>query len=182
MDTSTKDILTLATPTGKAVTVTFLHSYQGESRLWVELPAAGIKGQSSRPLPLKTPTQGATHYLDVAGKAVGLDAANAQRIEDLYQARKAAWGESAAGQAAALRSAREHLVREKAGWLDAMSAAREQAFASDTGAGWAEAKDYEAKATAADEKIAAFDRAHPDVVAAIKAEKDESRRRFLAQD
>jgi hypothetical protein len=182
MEPATTDLLTITTPSGKAVTVTFLDSYQGDSRLWAELPAAGLKGPSSRPLPLKSPKQGATHYLDVAGKAVGLDAANAQQIEDAYQARKQAWVASAAGQMAALVSARENLVLEKAGWLDAMGEAREQAFESDTGAGWAAATEYEAKATAVDEQIAAFDREHPEVVAALQADKDEQMRRFLAQD
>lgn len=78
---------------------------------------------------------------------------------------------------------RESLADEYAGWMDEWDTRRQRHIESDGLSGsQAAIREAEEKAEAAREALAAYDAAHPEETAARKAEREESRRRFLAAD
>lgn len=173
--------ITVQTPSGKTVNIT-LSQHHSDIAIDCDIPELSLNVRAFNVLPLKAPKQGATHYLDAYQHSIGLDAANAHIVKDAIAAFRTAYEQSPAGQVERLRKERRDLQDEIGGWWDAMSEAREKAFGSDTGAGWDKAKKYEAKAEAAKIRLAAFDTAHPEIIAAITAEKDAATARFLAND
>ena len=173
--------ITIHTPTGKEVIITLSHHHSGIA-LDCEMPALNLKVRAFAVHPLKAPKQGATHYLDAYQHSIGLDDANAQLVREAITAFQATYQHSPEGQRAALRKERRDLQDEIAGMWDAWEAAREKAFAQDTGAGWDKVREYEAKAEAAKAVLAAFDAAHPDIIAEITKEKDAATERFLKND
>lgn len=173
--------ISIQTPSGTAVEITLTQGpayFAGAPYLDWAIPTKGITARATAVCALSTPQKGSTYYLD--GKpALGLDSKNAQLVIDAIAAYKA---QSPIAQQAALRAEREDIGYEIAGALDRMADARERAFNSDTGAGWAQAKAYEQQAEAARTKLAAFDVEHPEIIATLKTEKDQRTAQFLAND
>lgn len=173
--------ISVHTPSGTPVEISLTQGpayFAGAPYIDWSVPTKGHSARAVAVCPLSKPQKGSTYYLD--GKpALGLDTKNAQLVIDAIRAYKA---QSPIAQQSALRAERKDIGSEIAGALDAMSDARENAFNSDTGSGWAKAKAYEAQAEAARAKLAAFDAAHPEIIAELKAEKNERTARFLAND
>lgn len=169
------------TPSGTHVEITLLPGpshFGGAPYIDWSIPAKGLSGRGSAVCRMTKVQNGANHYID-SKPALGLGNEAAQTIFAAVRAYKL---KSPEGQREALRKEREDLQHEIAGWWDAMSRAREKAFDKDTGAGWGKAKEYEAKAEATKVKMAAFDAAHPEIIAKLKAEKEERTARFRASN
>lgn len=81
-----------------------------------------------------------------------------------------------------LESQRQLLVATIQGASDDCSTARERAFDRDTGEGWREVNRAEQAIRTAEKQLADFDAAHPEIIAAITAERDEATERFLRAD
>lgn len=77
-----------------------------------------------------------------------------------------------------LEEQRADLVAELQGAQDAKDAAQERAYNSDTGRGWDKVRKLDAEIEAARQALADFDRAYPEVIAAIEAERREATERF----
>lgn len=80
-----------------------------------------------------------------------------------------------------LEELRESLASEKMTAMDAWGAAREAAFAAG-GDGWDRVKTTESKVVAAEEALAGFDAAHPEIVAAVDTERKAATERFMDAD
>lgn len=173
--------ITAHTASGKIINITLSQHHSGIA-IDCDIPELTLNVRAFNVLPLKAPKQGATHYLDAYKHSIGLDATNAQIVRDAIEDFRAAYQVSPAGQVELLRKQRRDLQDEIAGMWDAMDEAKEQAFAVDTGAGWDKVKQYQGNAEAAKAALAEFDAAHPEIIAAITAEKDAATARFLAND
>lgn len=171
--------ITIHTPKKIEVKITLAKHHSGVA-LNCEIPSLKLTGRAFAVHPLKVPTNGATHYLDMSPRALGLDAANAQIVRDAMAAFQEAYRQSPEGRHEALRKERRDLKDEIAGWWDAMDHAKERTFS--TGVGWEHVRKYQAKVEAAKERLAAFDAAHPEMIAEIKQEQGVASARFLAHD
>lgn len=111
---------------------------------------------------------GATH---IAGHLV-FTAEEAALAQSALDAAKAAYEASPEGIAKRLRSEREALVLRIGGYLDDAQYHGNRAWESGnaTDGGFGIRAKYEAKAEAARAELAAFDKAHPEIVAAVKAD------------
>lgn len=117
---------------------------------------------------------GCSHVLLVGKVAIGVPVNVAPQI-------KAA--QDAAALPPTLEQQRRSLVYAVAGAGDEWSAARERAFNADgTGTAWTRVNTLHAKIKDAEATLAAFDAAHPEILAAIKAEEAEAAERFLRAD
>lgn len=148
------------TPSGKPVEIR-ISTYCEHVALSAKVGGKRFYGQliAKRGLP-----SGATHAIG----PVCLAAEEAARVAEAVAAYEAADPEIAA---AKLRAERDAIVGRIAGAREAAEHAREQAWErADDRAGVSE-NEYDARAKAAHIDLAAFDAAHPEVAAAIEAEK-----------
>ncbi len=171
----------VTTPAGKAVSI----SVSGDSTLQMHANAI-IDGRNIRlsvhaggiVYPLDRPQQGATKYLRSQDGKTGILLSDDQAAI-VGQGWEAAVTEIAATPAEVARrlgDKRENLVARIQGELDETAAARERAFTRDIG----QIPDYDRpKYRVAVAALAAFDAAHPEIVAAIKREHDESVARHM---
>lgn len=174
--------MNITTPGNRAVQIEITRSEAGTIYLDCTVPSLNIQARAYRVLPLKTPKSGATHYLDAGQTPIGIDAATAKMLTEAINALEQDYWRSPAGQVEHLRRERRALVDEKGTCLDNMSAARERAVHGSTSVEWDKARRYEIRANAAQAQIVAFDLAHPEIIAAITAERDAATARFLAND
>ena len=146
-------ILTKTAKTGQTITV----SLRGTT---LEVALDGKTVASGSLQELATPRGDVTHHL---GGKVGFTAAEA---ETLRAAQRAASPPSPAEQ-------RRLLAARPGGLQDERLAAYERGHASDGSAAHAAAGRWDAEIEAARQALAEFDAAHPEVLAAIRAEKSE---------
>ena len=172
--------LTVSLPSGKEIEVT-IQTKNNDPRITWTCATATMKRSGTCVAKLLKPQQGATHYID-SSPAIGLDATNAQLVTDALAAWWEAWKQTSEGKKQALRKEREDIGYEIAGACDEMEHYRNKAFSHDTGKYWDKANAAKAKAEAAEAKRAAFDLAHPEVLAEILAKKAEATARFLASN
>lgn len=114
----------------------------------------------------------------VIGGAVAVTKAEGEAIRAALAAADAADPEV---QAHNLRSRRDDILDEIRGWDDEASAVVSRAMDDESGNpawGFRKADEYQAKATEARKRLADFDAEHPEVKAAIEAEKAEAAERF----
>jgi hypothetical protein len=116
-----------------------------------------------------------THYIG----RVGLTTAEAAQINGTLAQADAA---SPKARLVARREERRLLVCEYQGFEEAADAAFERGHESDGSAAWTAKRAYDGRIEAARVKLAEFDAAHPEVLEAIRAEKDEAHQRWQAAD
>lgn len=163
-------MIMLTTPTGRDVTITF-HRVDagGYVEMTVVVPGTATNERACvrtvDPLPQAT-SQGATHAIYFSNRkkgGLGLDATEAARLETALIAYRDA---DPGYQAARLRSDRQDLVDAINAAFDAEAAAREVAFQRHSAP-----PAYGGDAVrAAEQALAAFDAAHPEIIAAIEQE------------
>lgn len=176
-----ENVLTVTTPSGKAIILT---ARQGLIRLSIgcEVPAAKISGNLSSTstgfvFALPAARDGATHALPVAGVHIGISAAEADRVSVWIAAHEAAFEQRPEVQAILLRRKREALVDALRAELDVEAERRAKAWEREDPAGavqWRDGKIKEARA-ALDE----FDAQHPEVKAAVQAEQRATAERMV---
>ena len=112
-------------------------------------------------------------YTHAVGQVVLTDAEAAQ-VQAALDRLSAEWRASEAGQRAALVAERQDLAREIRHLLDEGEDRAERYHATGSGDGHEHAirAEYERKAEAARVKLAAFDAAHPEIIAALRAERE----------
>lgn len=170
-----QQILSKQTSDGRAVVV-FGGEYLGEAIIRrVTIGAETIRGISSNVYSMPKPQGAATHY--IAGKPpVGLTSAEADQIIAALATLQAIINTAKAPVAAVsnLSNERRDLVAQHAGLCDEQSYQFERAHAQQNENAWNIKASYEPKIEAAEAAIAAFDAAHPEILAEIKTEEADS--------
>lgn len=173
--------ITWTTKSGKTITAT---PDRMMPATWLHVTVDGAKIDNGYLIPItdkraasvaaQLAAAGTTHVMICGKIPVGVSTAVAAEIQAAQQA--------AANRPPSLKSQREELVAAVQGAGDAYAAARESFFAEDTGRVLNKVHQAEAAIRTAEKALTDFDIAHPQVVAAIKAEQDEATARFLRAD
>ena len=121
-----------------------------------------------QPQALKSPKGEVTHFLgggwDGTKPGIGLTTAEAQTIESSLTALRAAWEETSAGQAEALRNERERLLATYRGLLEEQEAAFNRLHdREETDAAWAAKNEWEGRVQESYDALRAFSAAHPEI-------------------
>lgn len=171
------ETLTARTPSGLEVIFSVNDSRSGVHPV-AAVPARNISGQvNGSPLPIPV-RDGATHRLAIGVVFVGFDDVEAAEVGAWLGAARAAIAATPDATRRRLEGARRDLCLEiQAGHEDAQ-AANERAW--QRGDESAAIRRFDDSALLA--KLAEFDRRHPEIVEAIRAEKAEALRRFQAAD
>lgn len=160
--------ITWTTPGGRTVTVT-PDTYA--PHIWLTVTVDGQVGDGQllhvddgklAKLAPQLRAAGYSHAIACGAAAIGVPPELVDQIRALQG--------TARNQPKSLREQRDDLVLARAAALDALSAARERAFAGDTGRGWDEVRKADEAVRAAEQALAEFDAAHPEVAAQIEAE------------
>lgn len=170
-----QQIFSKQTTDGRAVVV-FGGEYLGEAIIRkVTINGVASKGISSNVYSLPQPQDVATHY--IAGKPpVGLTTAEAEQIITELAALQAVIDATIAPVAAIsnLRNERRDLIAQHAGLCDEQTYQFERAHALQDANAWHIKASYDTQIATAEQSIVDFDAAHPEVLAAIEAERAES--------
>lgn len=177
-------ILTKAIKAGTATAEAKIGEYCGEPvlYLYIEGREKGCWSLHNVVLDLPKPIKGSdgiTYRYALQG-ILALTDDEAGAVRSAVVAAKATHAATPQAMARKLRSERQSLCDAHAGALDAMDEHRERCFQGDIGFHGMEP--YQAKIDAAVAAIAAFDADHPEVIAAINAERKAQTERFLAID
>lgn len=134
---------------------------------------AEVGGRMGWATALNTPKGETTHYATIAGKAYGILASEIKAAEEALAAAPQAL-------AAALRGKRESLAAQYKGLMDDQQALQERAWdrEDEAGAFRPDAR-IESDLAAVTNALHEFDAAHPEVLAAIKAEHAETAERAM---
>lgn len=159
--------ITWTTPGGRTITVT-PDTYAPQTWLTVTIDGQIGDGQllpvddgRLAKLAPQLRAAGYSHAIACGAAAIGVPADLVDQITAL---------QGTGNRPKSLREQRDDLVADRAAALDALSAARERAFAADTGRGWDQVRKADDAVRAAEQALAEFDSAHPEVVAQIEAE------------
>lgn len=173
----TEAIVTRTTKTGRTLEIRvrrdILDQFSAVATLDGERAASGTPQKLDRATARKLP--GFTHYIPDHRAPIALTTAEA---EALSAAIAAAERDDPATQARALRDERRNLVGDVLAAIEGQSDAFERAHAREDVRAWDIKLSHEPKIEAAQAALAAFDAAHPEIVAAIRAEKAEAAERF----
>ena len=173
MDTNGPTILTKTARDGRVIEIFEIETRTGPS-CRVRVNGEALPGQGG-PVGLLKPRDGAVAYLPTK-PAIGLTADEATVITERWAARRAAeravFDATPAGELAALRRERERLSNEYAYAIEYSERTFERMHSTEDVMAWPTKATNDQRVDAALAAVRAFDAEHPEVLAAIKAEKD----------
>jgi hypothetical protein len=170
----------IETPAGKVVELSFHEYTTGRILLYVDrVEGRSVRGYGTGPHPLERAQNGCTHYLCIGEQGIGLDEGTAQQITEAQQKAQAEIDNRSDVVRKRLREERDNLVRAVTGTYQDQRAAAARSHESGEGTGaWVRVQEsYDEEIAAANQALADFDAAHPDVIEEIKQGAEESRKR-----
>ena len=180
-------ILSKTAQTGQQIEVKSYEYLPGQHIAQLFIDGNYVSGPE-RPQALSAPKNGVTHFLGggfggqkQSGKpAVGLTADEAARINAALDAADRAAAETPEAGLRKLMDEREGLTAAVRGLEEDEQAARERMMEDESNDGAFPFPDFEGRINAARRAVAAFDSAHPEVVACLQSERAERVRSFEA--